>query len=132
MYISRTGADKLLQFNEKTKFFDMILRLSDPLISEGDSHLKSNLSLLRLLIQLSLLYKLSLFYNFSYAAVCSFLHSNNLLSMIRAHEAQDAGLVLLYFGNVCWYLVLNVSLVVITSFTFMLLLHNNAAGHFCS
>lgn len=27
----------------------------------------------------------------SYAAVCDFLVNNNLLSVIRAHEAQDAG-----------------------------------------
>uniref|UniRef100_H3DNF1 Serine/threonine-protein phosphatase n=1 Tax=Tetraodon nigroviridis TaxID=99883 RepID=H3DNF1_TETNG len=30
-------------------------------------------------------------YFFSYAAVCDFLLNNNLLSVIRAHEAQDAG-----------------------------------------
>ncbi|KTW29821.1 serine/threonine-protein phosphatase 2B catalytic subunit [Pneumocystis carinii B80] len=30
-------------------------------------------------------------YFFSYAAVCSFLERNNLLSIIRAHEAQDSG-----------------------------------------
>ncbi|XP_078285247.1 serine/threonine-protein phosphatase 2B catalytic subunit gamma isoform-like isoform X2 [Rhinoraja longicauda] len=30
-------------------------------------------------------------YFFSYAAVCKFLQHNNLLSVIRAHEAQDAG-----------------------------------------
>lgn len=28
---------------------------------------------------------------FSYPAACSFLEKNNLLSIIRAHEAQDAG-----------------------------------------
>jgi len=28
---------------------------------------------------------------YSYAAVCDFLTNNNLLSVIRAHEAQDAG-----------------------------------------
>ena len=28
---------------------------------------------------------------FSFAAVCDFLQNNNLLSMIRAHEAQDQG-----------------------------------------
>ena len=28
---------------------------------------------------------------YSYAAVCNFLDKNNLLCMIRAHEAQDAG-----------------------------------------
>lgn len=28
---------------------------------------------------------------FSYAACCDFLQNNNLLSIIRAHEAQDAG-----------------------------------------
>lgn len=30
-------------------------------------------------------------FNFSYAACCDFLQHNNLLSIIRAHEAQDAG-----------------------------------------
>jgi serine/threonine-protein phosphatase 2B catalytic subunit len=30
-------------------------------------------------------------YFFSYPAACSFLEKNNLLSVIRAHEAQDAG-----------------------------------------
>uniref|UniRef100_A0A673JNE4 Serine/threonine-protein phosphatase n=1 Tax=Sinocyclocheilus rhinocerous TaxID=307959 RepID=A0A673JNE4_9TELE len=30
-------------------------------------------------------------YFFSYAAVCDFLTNNNLLSVIRAHEAQDSG-----------------------------------------
>ncbi|XP_061656654.1 serine/threonine-protein phosphatase 2B catalytic subunit gamma isoform-like isoform X1 [Syngnathoides biaculeatus] len=30
-------------------------------------------------------------YFYSYAAVCDFLINNNLLSVIRAHEAQDAG-----------------------------------------
>ncbi|BFZ60022.1 3',5'-cyclic-nucleotide phosphodiesterase (PDEase) (3':5'-CNP) [Saitoella coloradoensis] len=30
-------------------------------------------------------------YFFSYAAACAFLERNNLLSIIRAHEAQDAG-----------------------------------------
>ncbi|CAJ0956904.1 unnamed protein product [Ranitomeya imitator] len=30
-------------------------------------------------------------YFYSYPAVCEFLQSNNLLSVIRAHEAQDAG-----------------------------------------
>eukprot|EP01063_Lacrimia_lanifica_P029726 TRINITY_DN458_c0_g2_i1.p1 TRINITY_DN458_c0_g2~~TRINITY_DN458_c0_g2_i1.p1 ORF type:complete len:476 (+),score=174.20 TRINITY_DN458_c0_g2_i1:158-1585(+) len=30
-------------------------------------------------------------YTFSYAAVCKFLSANNLLSVIRAHEAQDEG-----------------------------------------
>ena len=28
---------------------------------------------------------------FSFNAVCDFLQDNNLLSVIRAHEAQDAG-----------------------------------------
>ncbi|XP_056267607.1 serine/threonine-protein phosphatase 2B catalytic subunit alpha isoform isoform X2 [Pseudoliparis swirei] len=32
-------------------------------------------------------------YFYSYPAVCEFLQSNNLLSIIRAHEAQDAGYV---------------------------------------
>ena len=31
------------------------------------------------------------FIYFSYAASCDFLQQNNLLSIIRAHEAQDAG-----------------------------------------
>lgn len=30
-------------------------------------------------------------YFYSYAACCDFLQHNNLLSIIRAHEAQDAG-----------------------------------------
>merc|ERR1711911_433504 len=30
-------------------------------------------------------------YFYSYAACCEFLQHNNLLSIIRAHEAQDAG-----------------------------------------
>lgn len=30
-------------------------------------------------------------YLFSYRAVCAFLENNKLLSIIRAHEAQDAG-----------------------------------------
>jgi len=30
---------------------------------------------------------------YSYAACCDFLQHNNLLSVIRAHEAQDAGYV---------------------------------------
>lgn len=33
-------------------------------------------------------------YFYSYAASCDFLQQNNLLSIIRAHEAQDAGWVL--------------------------------------
>lgn len=32
-------------------------------------------------------------YFFSYHAACQFLERNNLLSIIRAHEAQDAGYV---------------------------------------
>ena len=31
------------------------------------------------------------FFLFSFNAVCDFLQDNNLLSVIRAHEAQDAG-----------------------------------------
>jgi diadenosine tetraphosphatase ApaH/serine/threonine PP2A family protein phosphatase len=30
-------------------------------------------------------------YFYSYAAACAFLQQNNLLSVIRAHEAQDSG-----------------------------------------
>lgn len=30
-------------------------------------------------------------YFYTYAAACAFLENNNLLSIIRAHEAQDAG-----------------------------------------
>lgn len=33
----------------------------------------------------------ALFLGFSYKAVCDFLDRNNLLSVIRAHEAQDQG-----------------------------------------
>ncbi|KAF0039656.1 hypothetical protein F2P81_007891 [Scophthalmus maximus] len=33
-------------------------------------------------------------YFYSYPAVCEFLQTNNLLSIIRAHEAQDAGAIL--------------------------------------
>lgn len=32
-------------------------------------------------------------YFYSYGACCEFLQQNNLLSIIRAHEAQDAGYV---------------------------------------
>jgi diadenosine tetraphosphatase ApaH/serine/threonine PP2A family protein phosphatase len=35
-------------------------------------------------------------YIYSYAACCEFLQQNNLLSIIRAHEAQDAGQVFLF------------------------------------
>ena len=42
-------------------------------------------------------------YFYSYAAVCAFLDNNGLLSLVRAHEAQDAGcvllLLLLFFGG---------------------------------
>jgi serine/threonine-protein phosphatase 2B catalytic subunit len=31
-------------------------------------------------------------FSFSYNAACAFLERNNLLSIIRAHEAQDPGL----------------------------------------
>lgn len=31
------------------------------------------------------------FFSNSYPAVCEFLQHNNLLSILRAHEAQDAG-----------------------------------------
>jgi diadenosine tetraphosphatase ApaH/serine/threonine PP2A family protein phosphatase len=34
-------------------------------------------------------------YFFSYAASCAFLERNNLLSIIRAHEAQDTGYLFL-------------------------------------
>ena len=37
---------------------------------------------------LSIVFRFSIF---SYAACCDFLQQNNLLSIIRAHEAQDAG-----------------------------------------
>lgn len=50
----------------------------------------------------------------SYPAVCDFLQHNNLLSVIRAHEAQDAGWVLCrYFptplshSRVTWMLIEN-------------------------
>lgn len=41
------------------------------------------------IINLSLL--LCLYFIYSYQATCDFLQKNNLLSIIRAHEAQDAG-----------------------------------------
>lgn len=37
----------------------------------------------------------------SYPAVCDFLQHNNLLSILRAHEAQDAGWVLLRVSQDC-------------------------------
>ncbi|KAJ5207891.1 Serine/threonine-specific protein phosphatase/bis(5-nucleosyl)-tetraphosphatase [Penicillium cf. viridicatum] len=41
-------------------------------------------------------------YSFSYSAVCAFLEKNNLLSIIRAHEAQmlDTAAILKYENNV--------------------------------
>ena len=36
-------------------------------------------------------------YFYSYAASCDFLQQNNLLSIIRAHEAQDAGYVFIRY-----------------------------------
>jgi len=42
-------------------------------------------------------------YFFSYTAACNFLERNNLLSIIRAHEAQDAGQVKLFFKR--WILL---------------------------
>lgn len=35
----------------------------------------------------------------SYHAACAFLERNNLLSIIRAHEAQDAGFVFFTFDE---------------------------------
>ncbi len=43
----------------------------------------------------------------SYPAVCDFLQNNNLLSVIRAHEAQDAGYVLHVFCSVFQLLCIN-------------------------
>uniref|UniRef100_H3A6A5 Serine/threonine-protein phosphatase n=1 Tax=Latimeria chalumnae TaxID=7897 RepID=H3A6A5_LATCH len=42
-------------------------------------------------------------YFYSYPAVCEFLQNNNLLSVIRAHEAQDAGKMLLRAPSSCSY-----------------------------
>ena len=39
---------------------------------------------------------LSVFVSDSYPAVCEFLQHNNLLSILRAHEAQDAGWAVLW------------------------------------
>ena len=39
-------------------------------------------------------------YFYSYAASCDFLQQNNLLSIIRAHEAQDAGYVLIQYFSI--------------------------------
>ncbi|NXB45845.1 PP2BB phosphatase, partial [Leucopsar rothschildi] len=38
-------------------------------------------------------------YFYSYPAVCEFLQNNNLLSIIRAHEAQDAGRFQTFFSK---------------------------------
>lgn len=44
-----------------------------------------------MLIQKTIILLNLLFSPHSYPAVCEFLQNNNLLSIIRAHEAQDAG-----------------------------------------
>ena len=41
-------------------------------------------------LMITLFYLMCLLF-FSYQATCDFLQKNNLLSIIRAHEAQDAG-----------------------------------------
>ena len=41
--------------------------------------------------------RMKCFLIFSYAACCDFLQNNQLLSIIRAHEAQDAGLDYTFF-----------------------------------
>ena len=43
-------------------------------------------------------------YVFSYNAVCQFLRNNHLLSIIRAHEAQDEGCVLCATHLFCRFL----------------------------
>lgn len=43
-------------------------------------------------------------YFYSYRACCDFLQNNNLLSIIRAHEAQDAGWVI--FVTDSWAVVI--------------------------
>lgn len=56
------------------------------------SEIKIFVMQLCLCLWLSLPSPLSLSFSLcSYAAVCDFLVNNNLLSVIRAHEAQDAG-----------------------------------------
>ena len=46
-----------------------------------------------------------LFVSGSYPAVCEFLQHNNLLSILRAHEAQDAGWAVLWvYGNYVLFL----------------------------
>ena len=40
-------------------------------------------------------------YFYTYKAVCDFLERNRLLSIIRAHEAQDAGFVKPIFQKWC-------------------------------
>ncbi len=62
--------------------------------------------LLALIFSLILL-SLSQYLCCSYPAVCDFLQNNNLLSVIRAHEAQDAGYVLHVFCSVFQLLCIN-------------------------
>jgi hypothetical protein len=60
--------------------------LEDARISTGIQHWNCTVSL----IVKSILSKQCIS-RFSYQAICEFLQNNNLLSVIRAHEAQDAG-----------------------------------------
>jgi diadenosine tetraphosphatase ApaH/serine/threonine PP2A family protein phosphatase len=41
-------------------------------------------------------------YFYTYKAVCDFLERNRLLSIIRAHEAQDAGFVIRQAHHLKW------------------------------
>lgn len=63
----------------------------------------------------------------SYPAVCDFLQNNNLLSIIRAHEAQDAGYVFPVFSSLfyLYYLCTNMCLL-----TFLSVHTSTVVAHF--
>ncbi len=82
-------------------------------LSYSGKHLKDNTTLMRhvhrllALIFSLILLSFSQYLCCSYPAVCDFLQNNNLLSVIRAHEAQDAGYVLHVFCSVFQLLCIN-------------------------
>ncbi len=82
-------------------------------LSYSGKHLKDNTTLMRHVHRLLALIFSLILLSFSqclccsYPAVCDFLQNNNLLSVIRAHEAQDAGYVLPVFRSVFQLLCIN-------------------------
>ncbi len=82
-------------------------------LAYSGKHLKNNTTLMRhvhrllALIFSLILLSFSQYLCCSYPAVCDFLQNNNLLSVIRAHEAQDAGYVLHIFCSVFQLLCIN-------------------------